>query len=104
MRLRVQNFRKLASLDWEPQGVCILVGPNGAGKTTVLQALRFMHAAWTRGMSHAVRFSGGSRAFRTRNAAADAPVELELSDGGSGGPCNSSPRAMASTPAGARQC
>lgn len=81
MRLRVRNFRKLAALDWAPEGVCLLVGPNGAGKTTALRALQFMQTSWLRGMSHAVRFSGGARALRTRGTDLDAPVELELSDG-----------------------
>ena len=80
MRLRVRNFRKLASLDWAPSGVCLLVGPNGAGKTTALRALQFMQTVWRRGMSHAIRLSGGARAMRTRGAAIDAPVELELAD------------------------
>lgn len=81
MRLRVRNFRKLAALDWAPDGVCLLVGPNGAGKTTALRALQFLQTVWLRGMSHAVRLSGGARAIRTRGVAIDAPVELELSDG-----------------------
>ncbi|MBK7758737.1 MAG: AAA family ATPase [Deltaproteobacteria bacterium] len=81
MRLRVRNFRKLASLDWAPSGVCLLVGPNGAGKTTALRALQFMQTVWRRGMSHAIRLSGGARAMRTRGAAIDAPVELELAEG-----------------------
>lgn len=81
MRLRVRNFRKLASLDWAPHGVCLLVGPNGAGKTTALKALQFLQTIWLRGMSKAVRLSGGARAIRTRGADIDAPVELELSNG-----------------------
>jgi predicted ATPase len=81
MRLRVRNFRRLAALDWAPSGVCLLVGPNGAGKTTALRTLLFLQTAWQRGLTQAVRLSGGSRALRTRGVDVDEPVHLELAEG-----------------------
>jgi predicted ATPase len=81
LRLCIRNFRRLKSLDWAPTGVCLLVGPNGAGKTTVLRALQFLQTVWLRGLSQAVRLSGGARRIRTRGVGVDEAVRLELGEG-----------------------
>lgn len=63
-RIRTRDFRVLEELDWQPEGVCLLAGSNGAGKSTVLKSLVFLRDAMVRGLSDAVRFSGGADNFR----------------------------------------
>ena len=40
-RARIQNFRGLEDIEFQPKpGVNVVVGPNAVGKTSVLEALR----------------------------------------------------------------
>jgi predicted ATPase len=75
--LRLRDFRTLASLEWSPEGVCLLGGPNGSGKTTVLRALQFPRNTYAHGLNDAVRFLGGSH-IRRRSADPDALVVFEI--------------------------
>lgn len=44
-RLRVDNFKSLINVVFEPTGVNLLTGRNNSGKTTVCQAMKFLAAS-----------------------------------------------------------
>lgn len=75
--LRIQNFRSLRSIEWSPQGVCLVAGPNGSGKTTLLQALRFLRTVYQRGFQKALDSEGGLR-WRTRHTPESEAIVFEL--------------------------
>jgi energy-coupling factor transporter ATP-binding protein EcfA2 len=80
IQLKVRNFRCLRSVDWSPDGVCVLVGPNGSGKTTLLEALNFLRLAYVADLNQAIVASGGPL-FRNLDAAADEAVSFALTQG-----------------------
>lgn len=41
-RIRIENFRSIKLLEFEPADICALVGSNNAGKTNILTALNFL--------------------------------------------------------------
>ena len=80
IRLIVNNFRCLRNVDWDPDGVCLLVGPNGSGKTTLFDALNFLRLALKLDVSQAVAASGGTY-FRNLDAPPEEPVSFALAQG-----------------------
>ena len=77
LTLRARQFRVLESVDWTPDGVCLLAGPNGSGKTTTLNALTFLRGLFMYGHDSAFEWVGGSH-FRCRDAPTDDAVEFEI--------------------------
>ena len=75
--LRIRDFRVLESLDWRPEGVCVLSGANGAGKSTTLDALRFLRALFSWGQESAFDSVDGV-SFARLAAAPDTPVEFAV--------------------------
>lgn len=63
-RLRIQNFRSIADLDIPLGPLTVLVGPNGSGKSNIVDALRFVRDALTRGLDQAVRDRDGFDTIR----------------------------------------
>lgn len=63
-RLRVRNYRSLAEVDIHLAPLTVLVGPNGAGKSNVVDVLRFVRDALTRGLDAAVLDRHGMSAIR----------------------------------------
>lgn len=53
-RLRIKNFRSIGEVDVPIGPLTVLVGPNGAGKSNVVDALRFLRDALTRGLDQAI--------------------------------------------------
>ncbi|HEV8558344.1 MAG TPA: AAA family ATPase [Actinophytocola sp.] len=79
-QLRIRNYRVLRDITLEPlTPVTVLLGPNGSGKSTVLDALRFVQQAVTRGLAEPCDERGGIAEIRSR--AATGPVEIELGCG-----------------------
>jgi predicted ATPase len=58
-RLRINNFRSIASLDVPLGPLTVLVGPNGSGKSNIVDALRFLRDCLTRGLDQALLDRGG---------------------------------------------
>lgn len=47
--LKIKNYRGIRSLDFNPEGVCLLVGPNGSGKSTLLSVIKLLRTTFERG-------------------------------------------------------
>jgi len=69
-RVRLTNFRSIASCDVRLGPLSILVGPNGSGKSNFLDALRFVADVFTFGLDHAVRVRGLAEEIISRGAVA----------------------------------
>jgi predicted ATPase len=66
-RLRLRNYRSVRECDVSLRpGVTFLVGPNGSGKSNILDCLRLMSEAQTKGLNQAVRERGGFREIRRK--------------------------------------
>ena len=76
-----QDFWVLRNVTWSPSGVCLLSGPNGAGKSSILDVLKFLQIAASRGLPEAVRLVGGGAPLQRLGAEPKAPVRLGLSIG-----------------------
>jgi predicted ATPase len=57
--LKIMNYRKIRSADFNPDGVCLLVGPNGSGKSTLLSAIELLRNTFERGFDTAINLAGG---------------------------------------------
>ncbi|OQX24937.1 MAG: hypothetical protein BWK80_18270 [Desulfobacteraceae bacterium IS3] len=58
--LNIMNYRKIRSVDFNPDGVCLLVGPNGSGKSTLLSAIELLRNTFERGFDTAINLAGGT--------------------------------------------
>ncbi|GAK56759.1 hypothetical protein U27_03723 [Candidatus Vecturithrix granuli] len=70
-RIQITNYPAIRSIDFSPNGVCLIVGPNGVGKTVLLSAIEFMRNALERGFGTALTFSGGAWGFTNFNVPQD---------------------------------
>lgn len=75
-RVRLENYRSIASCDVTLNAVTYLVGPNGAGKSNFLDALRLVAESLSTSLEQAVRDRGGLDAIKHRGADATAPVSV----------------------------
>jgi predicted ATPase len=64
-RLRIDNFKSLINVVFEPGAVNLLIGKNNSGKTTLCQALRFLSSTSFAPLAEAVVFSTGEAANLT---------------------------------------
>ena len=67
-RVKLRNYRSIASCDVELGPLAILVGPNGSGKSNFLDALSFTLWALERTPDHALRARGGINEVMRRSA------------------------------------
>lgn len=82
-RLRVKNYRSLADVDIELNPLTILVGSNGSGKSNLVDVIRFVRDALTRGLDTAILDRGGMSAIRRwspKGAPYDVTIQLYLRD------------------------
>lgn len=63
-RIRAKNFRSIRNLDMEVGPLTVLVGPNASGKSNVLDALRFIRDAVSRGVGFAISQRDGMESIR----------------------------------------
>jgi predicted ATPase len=61
--LQIKNYRVLQSVDFTPDGVCLIVGPNGCGKTTLLSVIELLRYAFKEGFGNALYHYGGPWGF-----------------------------------------
>lgn len=57
--LKVEQYKSLKRVEWEPGPVSILIGPNASGKSNLIDALRFLHEAVSSDVETAVGRRGG---------------------------------------------
>lgn len=81
-RLQVRNYRSLYDIDIRLGPVTVLAGPNGAGKSNVIDALRFVRDALTRGVKEAILTRGGQRNIFHRQPYRDGDISAEISFSG----------------------
>lgn len=63
-RIRVKNYRSIRNLDMELGPLTVLVGPNASGKSNILDALRFIRDAVSRGVDFAISQRDGMDSIR----------------------------------------
>ncbi|QTA84218.1 AAA family ATPase [Desulfonema magnum] len=80
--LKIMNYRGIRSVDFNPDGVCLLVGPNGSGKSTLLSVIELLRNAFERGFDMAINMAGGPWGFTNFELSENtsATFILELSD------------------------
>ena len=89
-RVRIANYRSIASADVALSPLTVLVGPNAAGKTNFLDAIRFVTDAVTTSPAEAVAKRGGMAALVHRNpqhavGVCSFRIDLELAEPGETG-------------------
>jgi len=66
-RVRLRNYKSIASCDLALGSLMFLVGPNGSGKSNFLDSFRFVADSLTRGPDSALRERGGIDDVRLRS-------------------------------------
>lgn len=66
-RVRIRNYKSIASCDVKVGRLTILVGRNGSGKSNFLDALRFIADGLQTSLDHAIKSRGGIDAVRRRS-------------------------------------
>ncbi len=59
LKLHVQGFRSLKSVDWDLIGLNVLTGPNNSGKTNLVRSIALLNAAATGKLSDTILGYGG---------------------------------------------
>lgn len=87
-RVRIQNYKSIASCDVRLGPLIFLVGPNGSGKSNFLDALRFLTDSLNTSLDHALRDRGGIKEVRRRSVGHPTHfgvrLDFQLPDGTSG--------------------
>ncbi|MBN8733121.1 MAG: AAA family ATPase [Acidobacteria bacterium] len=84
-RVRLANYKSIASCDVELGPITFLVGPNGSGKSNFLDALRFVSNSLNHSLEYSFRERGGIDEVRRRSGGHpnNFSISLELSLDGS---------------------
>ena len=77
-RVRLKNFKSIASCDVALRPLTFLVGPNGSGKSNFLDALRLVRDGLRFSLDHAMRERGGVKEIRKRSAGHPTHFEIDL--------------------------
>ncbi len=59
LRLKVEGFRSLKSLSWQPGDLNVVIGPNASGKSNVLRVLEMLSVSARRGLGKYIQQEGG---------------------------------------------
>jgi len=59
LKLKVQGYRSLKDIDWEPSALNILIGPNGSGKSNLLRILELISISSKSQLGKHIQRSGG---------------------------------------------
>lgn len=79
LSLRIQNFKSLADVTFEPSDLTLIVGPNNAGKTNLAKAFFFLSEVYEYGLETAVRRSGGyENIARRKKRRSKAAISFEI--------------------------
>jgi predicted ATPase len=63
-RVRIRDYKSIATVDVELGQLTVLVGRNGSGKSNFLDALRFVADGLQASLDHAIKSRGGIEAIR----------------------------------------
>lgn len=77
-RVRIRNYKSLASCDVELGAFTLLVGRNGSGKSNFLDAIRFVTDGLQTSLDHAVKSRGGIDEVRRRSTGHPHNFQIEL--------------------------
>src|SRR5579864_3375177 len=77
-RIRLKNYKSIATCDVRLGPLRFLVGPNGAGKSNFLDAMRFVTESLRTSLDHAMRDRGGIGEVRRRSAGHPTHFETTL--------------------------
>jgi predicted ATPase len=77
-RLRLRNYKSIASCDLQMLPLMFLVGPNGAGKSNCLDGLRFVADGLRESLDHALRSRGGIHEVRRRSGGHPNHFSIEI--------------------------
>jgi predicted ATPase len=59
LRLKVEGFRSLKSLSWQPGDLNVIIGPNASGKSNLLRVLEMLSVSARRGLGKYIQQEGG---------------------------------------------
>jgi len=79
---QINNYRALQTIDFSPDGVCLIVGANGCGKTTLLSAIELLRNAFERGFGFALDLVGGTPWFSHINMPPNTPTTFAIETAG----------------------
>jgi predicted ATPase len=79
-QLRIEGFRSLKNVTWEPGDLNILIGPNGTGKSNLLRFLELMSVAAKGDLSKYIQSLGGMGAIVWDGRAPHVSFSLACSD------------------------
>ena len=77
-RVKLLNYKSIATCDVPLQQISFLVGPNGSGKSNFLDALRFVSDALRFSLDHALRIRGGLDLVQRQPRPGSEPFGLRL--------------------------
>src|ERR1051325_1508945 len=77
-KLQIQNFKSCRSTTVELGDFTCLVGPNNSGKTNILESMRFLRIAFTRGLENAIQEFGGIERLRHFGAGEQEPMAFTV--------------------------
>lgn len=77
-RVRLRNYKSIASCDVRLDTLTFLVGRNGSGKSNFLDALRFVADSLRSSLDHAMRDRGGIKEVRRRSSGHPTHFAIEL--------------------------
>jgi len=75
--LKVRNFRSLSDIDLHLEPLTVFVGQNSAGKSNIIDSLRFVRDAMTRGLDNAILERNGMSSLR-RWSAKGRPYDVQI--------------------------
>jgi predicted ATPase len=79
-QLKIEGFRSLKNVTWEPGELNILIGPNGSGKSNLLRFLELMAVAAKGDLGKYIQSVGGMGAIVWDGKATDITFSLSIDD------------------------